>query len=237
MKHLIYSAALLLVLTACGGSETSTDEEDTTASDTNTSETENENDETPDEIARLVESGFGQNGDYTQGIVIVESLDEAVLGEFVEVSVNFLDASGDIIATESQTESFNWVGQELVLPVWLDTSDRGRVEVDSIDASFTISEHGMHGEELEPLEQVEAETVREGQYGDTTAEFLLTNDTDETWQGLRLGIVCRDADDTIIGGTSEYPSAIPAGGTSKVEANVTVSEEPETCSLYPNYDV
>lgn len=237
MKHLIYSTALILALTACGGSDTTGDDEDTGASDTNTSETNGDTDDAPEEIARIVDDGFGQAGNYAQGIAIVESLDEAVLGEFVEVTMNFLDADGAIIATESQTESFNWVGQQLVLPVWLDLSDRGRTKVASVDTSFTISEHGMNGEELEPLELVDAETVREGQYGNTIAEFLLTNDTDETWQGLRLGVVCRNADDTIIGGTSEYPSGIPAGGTSKVEADVTVGEKPETCTLYPNYDV
>lgn len=89
----------------------------------------------------IVDSGFGQDGEFVQGVVIVTSTGERSVGEFVTVSVNFLGTEGEILSTEEQVESFNWVGQELVLPISFLT-DRSDVSVASMDPSVTLSDYG-----------------------------------------------------------------------------------------------
>ena len=55
-------------------------------------------------------------------IVIVTTETKESVGEFVTAWVNFLDPAETILKTEEQVESFAWVNQRVVLPVWLDLS-------------------------------------------------------------------------------------------------------------------
>ena len=48
-------------------------------------------------------------------------------------------------------------------------------------------------------------------------------------------MVCYDADQTIIGGTSEYPSLVAAGKAVRIDADVVTSGVPASCIAYPNY--
>lgn len=186
----------------------------------------------------VLRGGFGQIDQYVQAIVVVKNSDEASVGEFVTVSVNFKDASGQLVATETQTESFSWKDQELVLPVWLDLSEQPKVDVASIDPAVTISDHGSAADSADPISPVspvEAASIAKNEYGSPAAKFTLTNPGSEALEDLRVGVVCENATGDIIGGASDYPDLIPAGGEILANVDVTVSEMPARCTAYPNY--
>lgn len=181
----------------------------------------------------IVDSGFGQEGDYVQGIVVVTNTGEGSVGEFVTASVNFLDAEGGIISTEEQVESFNWVGQELVLPI-LSSTGQPDVTVASMEPSVSLSDYGSESGRA-PLPVLQATEITPGRFGGYTASFEFTNETGEDLESLRVGVVCSDEAGEIIGGNSTYPNLAPAGGTIRVDTDVTVSEQPASCDAYLNY--
>jgi hypothetical protein len=220
--------ASLLALTACGGSS------DAESSPRSTGEA-GAGEEPSAPTVEILESGFGQREDSVQGIAIVTTDDEAAVGEFVTVSMNFVDKTGAILATEEQVESFNWVGQKLVLPVTLYLDTPGTVA--SVEASASLSDYGIPTEALAPLPTLEATQVGKGEYGTVAAAFELTNQTDADLTDLRVGVVCRDAGGTIVGGASDYPSLVAAGQTIRLDVDVTTSGVPDACTAYPNYDV
>ncbi len=185
--------------------------------------------------AEIVNAGFAQGEYTTQAMVIVTTETEAAVGEFVTASVNFLDANGQILATAEQVESFNWVGQELALPVTPSGLD-GNAKVASIDPSVSMSDYGTTEEARDPLPVLDSTEIKKGEYGGFTASFALTNETDADLKSPRLGIVCYNAADKIIGGTSTYPNVVPAGKTVRIDAEPTVSAKPASCRAFVNYE-
>lgn len=183
----------------------------------------------------IVDSGFGQDESSAQGIVIVTSPGEAAVGEYVTASVNFLDAEGGIIATEEQVESFAWAGQELVLSVWLGPTAAADATVASIEPSVTISDYGMGGSGSTPLPVLEATEITQDQYGAHTASFEFTNETDADLTDLRGGVVCYDETGQINGGGTAFPGLAPAGKIIVIDADVTVSGQPDSCKAHLNH--
>lgn len=103
-----------LALTACGG-----------GSDPDVVEEGQRQSAAPDESAassgapaagQLLESGFGQSDSSAIAVVLVKNTSDHG-GQTVTVSVNFLDASGEILATESQIDSFDIAGQTIAAQV------------------------------------------------------------------------------------------------------------------------
>ena len=227
--------AALLLLSACGSSEDSSASSEAAGSDGGSQNAASEGtDEKP--RVEIVSSGFGQSEYSVEGIVVVTTDSEAALGEFVTVSVNFLDAAGQILATEEQVESLNWVGQELVLPVTpYDIADNAKVA--SIEPSASLSDYGMTEPAEAPLPVLEATAIKKGEFGGFTASFGFTNETDVDLENLRVGVVCYDAAGKIMGGTSTYPELAPAGKTIRIDADPTVATKPASCKAFMNYDV
>lgn len=186
--------------------------------------------------ASLVASGFGQEGNYVQGIAVVKADNAAAADRFVTASANFKDATGKIVATEEQVESFSWPDQELVLPIWLDlTSSPPDTKIAAMDVSVSIGNSADKGD-LKPLPVLNADEIRPGQFGGYTAAFTFTNDTGKDIKDLRVGVVCYDAAGTIIGGGSEYPNLAPAGKPIRIEPTMMkVSAQPASCKAFPNY--
>lgn len=186
----------------------------------------------------IVDAGFGATDDAAQAMIVVTTTDANAIGESVTVTVNFLDKEGQILATEEQVESFNWVGQELAMPVWLYLEDLpGNPQIASIDPSVSVSDYGMKDEPQAPLPVLDSTEIRKGPYGDTVASFAFTNDSSEELTDLRVGVVCYNPAGKIVGGTSTYPELAPAGKTIRIDADVTVTGKPSTCKAFVNYDV
>lgn len=231
--------ALLALSAGCGGADDSSGAAPAGSDGGSKNSLAESKDKDADEkpTVEIVDSGFGQSGEYVQGIVVVTTDDEAAIGESVTVALNFLDADGQIIATEEQVESFNWVGQELVLPVWLDQSG-SKARVASVEPSVSLSDYGMSAEPKAPLPVLDATDIKKAEYGDGfTASFGFTNETDGNLEDLRVGVVCYDGAEKIIGGTSVYPELAPAGKTIRIDADAMVSEKPAACRAFVNYDV
>jgi hypothetical protein len=95
--------------------------------------------------------------------------------EFVNASVNFLDQAGSILKTEEQVESFAWANQQLVLPVWLDSSGSPEAAVASVEPSISISDHGDPRASRSELPVLESEQIGEEPFNGTVASFTFAN--------------------------------------------------------------
>lgn len=178
----------------------------------------------------LGEVGFGQRDTYVQGVAVVTAPEDGS-AHFVVVTMNAYDETGELIATEEQTESFSWPGQRLNIPVWF-SLDEGQI-VASVDADVTLSNESGEAE-LAPIEPVTTTDIASDEYGQVTAKFTLTNDTDEDMKDLRIGVACYDATDTIVGGTQDYPDVVGAGRDYLLEADLLVTGVPVRCDATLN---
>lgn len=246
--------AVALLLTACGAGETADPEteasdaaQDDAAQDdaaaTSNAPTEEATDEpddaeaTPadggegDTIAASLEAaGFGQSGDYLWITSVVRN-EAPTGGQFVTVSFNLLDEGGNLLATESQVESFNAPGQRLAVGTQVDAPTNGTVA--SVEATLLVDE-GMAPEFPDVTLEAGEVTLRPDEFGGMTASATLTNPSQETLPGARVGVICTDAAGTIIGGGSAYPDLVPAGGQIVAEVDVIVSGEPASCEMLAN---
>jgi hypothetical protein len=239
--------AAALLLTACGAGETADPETEAsdaaqddaaTASNASTEEATDEPDDaeaTPadggedDAIAASLEAaGFGQSGDYLWITSVVRN-EAPTGGQFVTVSFNLLDEGGNLLATESQVESFNAPGQRLAVGTQVDAPTNGTVA--SVEATLLVDE-GMEPEFPDVTLEAGEVTLRPDEFGGMTASATLTNPSQETLPGARVGVICTDAAGTIIGGGSAYPD--PAGGQIVAEVDVIVSGEPASCEMLAN---
>jgi hypothetical protein len=233
-RRLALVVVALAFLSACGSTEKSSQPAGSDGGDKNASSSSKGDDKKP--TVTIVDFGFGQNKYSVEAPVIVTTDSEAALGESVTVSVNFLDANGQILGTETQVESFNWPGQQLVLPV-SGSSLPDRAKVAKIEPSVSLSDYGMSEDAKDPLPVLNSTEIKKGEFGDWTASFAFTNDTEEDLKNLRVGVVCYDAANKVIGGTSTYPELAPTGKTIRIEADPTVSAKPDSCKAFVNYDV
>lgn len=184
----------------------------------------------PEEQGQLEEIGFGQEGDYATAVgVIANTSDHG--GQTVTLAINFLDDAGQIIASESQLESFAYAGQAVALAV---QAEVGKAKVASVEPTLLIEDDGTFEESDVTLDPVESRAIKI-QYGSVEAEFEITNPTDSPLQDLRVGIACFDKAGTIIGGGSTYPDLIAPGGTAVVTSSfLTTSGKPASCTAYPS---
>lgn len=232
------AAAAALGLTACAGGEEPAEQASAEGSASSaTSESTASQASAADEVAvvEILDSGVGQDDAGVQGIAIVTTDDESAVGEMVTVTANFLDADGGIITTEEQVESFSWAGQELVMPISVYLDDPS-AEVASIDVSASLSDYGSQSA-MDPLPVLDASEVKANEYGGFSTAFEFTNESGADLEDLRVGVVCYDASDKIIGGTSTYPSLAPAGKAIRIEADPIVSADPASCKAFLGHGV
>jgi hypothetical protein len=232
---LIASSAVLVLIAGCG-SEAEKKPSGGADGGGSVANSDSSSDDSEPSV-KLVAQGFGQADEYATGIAIVTTDSKASMGESVTVSANLLDAKGQILATEEQVEQFNWVGQQLVLPISFDLSNQPQAKGTKIEASASISDYGMGGEEKAALPTLNSVGVKQGEYGGSTATFAFKNTTQDALKDMRVGIVCYNKADAIIGGSSEYPSLAAPGATIRIDSDVTTSAMPAKCKAFPNYDV
>jgi hypothetical protein len=195
--------------------------------------------DTPDPLATIVESGFGQDG-ATVWIVAVVSNAPGTVGLGVTVRFRLLDKRGKVLATTTQEERFSWEGQHLPvaksvkLPqrqdpnneLWLLPPER----VKTVETSMTTRLTGTPS--AEPFEPFEGR-LGPKKLGDPRVFYSLDNPSEENRARLRISEVCRDAAGRIIGGSTTTPVTIRPGSTAHIWSIVTVSSEPMQCTVYP----
>jgi hypothetical protein len=233
--------ALATLLSACGDADPDSESSvaETVGSDSGdeiaTSDS-NEDDESDRPTAEIVDFGFGQSSSAVTGIVLVTSDDEDIVGKFVTVSTNFLDAQGQIISTEDQIETFSWAGQQVAFPIFLYLPDLPRgTSVASIDPVVTVGD-GFDEEARPPLPVLEATEIRKSRSEGYTVSFGFTNESDEDLSSLRVGAVCYDATGKVVGGDTTYPDSVPVGRAIRIDVDyLVVSAEPASCKAFLNY--
>jgi hypothetical protein len=111
-----------------------------------------------------------------------------------------------------------------------------KAKVASIEPSVSLSDYGMAEESRAPLPVLDSTEVKEGENGGFATSFALTNDTNADLKSPRVGVVCYDVAEKIIGGTSTYPDFVPAEKTIRIDAEPTVSGKPVACKAFVNYE-
>ncbi|MBO0926295.1 hypothetical protein J1G44_17610 [Cellulomonas sp. zg-ZUI199] len=172
--------------------------------------------------AEILEAGFGQDGDYTWVTSLVSNTGH--VGEFATVVFNLFDETDTLIATEEQVEIFT--SAEGVTAIGTQTDTTGKT-VARVEATLEVSDYGSSAEPAEPVAPVDGQQTAEGDW-----TFTLVNGTAEDWSDLRVGIICRSAEGTIVGGGGDFPSLVPAGGQYLIDGWV-MAASPASCTAYP----
>jgi hypothetical protein len=177
----------------------------------------------------LVSSGFGQEDEYAWVTSLVHN-DSDKVGQTVTVQFNAKDAAGALVKSTSQVESFSRVGQDLAVGTQIDVP-KG-VKIATVEATLLIEDNGAFPSEPFPEMKTTPVTVVASPYGGSTANFELSNPTDQPVKSPRLGIICYDAADTIIGGGMDFPDLVPPSGKVAVEARILTTSTPASCKAF-----
>jgi hypothetical protein len=165
--------------------------------------------------ATVVESGFsdpGTAGTVTYGAVLKNmSGDSDVL--YVAVTINGLDAGGNVLATDTKEISVIPPGKEFVIGGDLDPGDEKIADLD-IQADTTDSAPAQY-----PLPEVSRVRMEPQEFGGLAIRAQVENTLDSPLSEITdvFGIV-RDADDKIVAGTYSFPpTEIQPGRRAAVE--------------------
>ena len=174
----------------------------------------------------LVSSGFGQKDEYAWVTALVHN-DSNKVGQTVTVEFNAKDAAGTLVKSASQVESFSRVGQDLAVGTQIDVAKD--VKIATVEATLLIEDKGAFSSKPFPeMKTTPVTVVSDG----STANFELSNPTDQPVQSPRLGIICYDAANAIIGGGSDFPQLVPTSGKVAVEASILTSGTPASCKVF-----
>ena len=226
---ILAAAVLLPLLAGCGGGDDDvTDSESSDASETPAETTE----EARADAGVIVESGFGQQGQYAWVTALVRN-DSDHGGQTVTVNFNVLDQAGELVASGSQVSSFSWADQEVPVATQVDLGKR--VKAAKVEATVLVEDEGTF-EEYDPegWQSEIAGKVYQPEYSDTWgAKFTVANPGSEPLEGSALQVVCHDAAGNIIGGSSAYPELIPPSGEVLVDvSSVYATQKPADCLGY-----
>ncbi|MGY3318153.1 hypothetical protein [Arthrobacter sp. TE12232] len=177
----------------------------------------------------LVSSGFGQDGEYVWVTSLVHN-DSDKVGQFVTVQFNAKDANGALVKSASQVEAFSRAGQDLAVGTQISVPPN--VKIATVEATLLIEDQRALSTEPFPEMPTTPVKVVAGQYGGSTANFELSNPTDQPVKNPRLGVICYNAANTIIGGGSEFPQLVPPSGKVAVEAHILTAGTPASCKVF-----
>lgn len=180
---------------------------------------------------QLVASGFGQRDEYAWVTSLIKNASDTQ-GQTVTVSFNVLDSAGKLLATASQVESFSTPGQELAVGTQVTIS--GKAKVAKVEATLDVNEDGIGPDEPQPSIPPVATKVVKNEYGTFDAAYEVVNPGATPLKEVRIGVICFNAGNTIIGGGQDYPSLIPPSGKIRVDTDVITNGKPAACTAYPS---
>ncbi len=218
---LIACTAAVLALTGCGGGGDQASSRSPSPSATVGS--------APKELGTLKASGFGQADEYVWATAVVHNNSDYV-GQTVTVSFNVLDAAGEILSTESQVEWFVRPGADHVIgtQVALEPGQKAA----KVEASLDVEAAGTFSDQPFPDMPVSDLKMTADTGGYPAVTFVVSNPLTVPLKDARIQLACTDASGAIIGGGSDYPALIPAGGKIKVDAHVIASSNPKDCTVF-----
>jgi hypothetical protein len=149
-------------------------------------------------------------------------------GQPVTVSFNLLSADGKILVTVSTGEEGVNPNQRIIIGTLTQKPDGLVAKVEP-----TLYTHDIRRkpEFTDVVLEIGEVTIGEDSSGNPTANALITNPSQQTLQFPRIGVACSDGQGNIIGGGSDYPELLPAGGQINVSADILVSEQPARCEM------
>lgn len=234
------AATLILALAACSGDAESTAPETVSATVAAVDQTEASSappvasakaddapkpEPEPAGEVTIAEVGIGQDGEYGHAAALVHTAGH--LGEFLTVHFNVFDAGDELVASGEQVEQITSEKSTLAVGTMIELGD---VQAARVDATYAVTDYGMP---FEALPELEPAPVTLGEWG--SADIRLSNTTNEPWQDLRIGIICRNADGAIVGGGDAYPDLVPANAESLASGHVTASDSAQDCTAYPQH--
>jgi hypothetical protein len=227
LRTAIVAACMLsLVLAGCGTSNPDGVEQTAVGSDTPAAPTASASAK-PD--GHLISSGFGQRDDFVWVTSLVRN-DSKKVGQTVTVQFNILNAAGQIIGSESQVESFSRPQQLLV--VGTQVSLPANEKATKAEAALLIENNGAFSSKPFPEIPTSAVTIGEDEYGDTTGTFGVSNPTNAPLKNTRVGIICYDPKQNVVGGAAEYPDLVPPSGKIRIDSTLNTRGTPAKCDAY-----
>lgn len=151
----------------------------------------------------VVEHGFTTDKrDLSYGAVLHNTSDVSdALG--VEVSVNALDKSGNVLATEDDTISVIPAGQDFV--IGRETRLEKGAKVDSIEIIVDVDDSVSA---QYPVPKVRNARYQADEYGGWTVRAQVTNNMDSTLSSITdVYAIIRDTNGKIVGGANSYPDS------------------------------
>lgn len=229
---------LALALFGCsgspGGSEQQTSEpQDETTSATSEGESEPADEDSGDKAGpgtKMLETGFGQDGEYAWVTSLVQNQSADNIGHFVTVQFNAYDKGGELIESTEQVESFSRADQKMALGTQIDVEDKKKVA--KVEATLVVGDETGGGSEPSPEIKTGKVKVVEDEYGGTIARFEVYNPTKEALKNVRIGVICYDTRDRVNGGGSDYPELIPPSGKVLSKTSLIVSGKTDRCEAY-----
>ena len=180
---------------------------------------------------KLVETGFGQRGQYALGVAIVKNTSGRG-GATVTVTFDFTDDDGAVVESVTQAEHFSWADQELAVTAFAVLASED-VHVASLEATLLIEDNGDFADNPPGNIGVVTGTIKPGDAeGYWEVRFMLRNRDAQVVDDARVGVVCWDGSGTIIGGDSVYPEPIAASTVLEVASDPTLSAKPRRCKAY-----
>lgn len=185
----------------------------------------------PGKPLHIVDSGFGGDREYLWVTALVHN-DNAQPGDFVVVNFNVLDAQGQILGSESQTEQFQSKAQDLAMGTQFENKTGKKAT--RLEVTAAISSKAYSSQTPPPKLTLGKPSISSS-YGARSAKFKVTNTTDTAVTGARFGVICKNAAGKINGGGTAYPDLLPPGGTVLVDASyILTSGAPDSCTAYYN---
>lgn len=224
---------LVLFLFGCAGEPSGSDQQTSEPRDPTSiggSADGNKDDSNPGQSARLLKTGFGQSGEYAWVTSLVENQSEGNIGQFVTVQFNLLDSAGEILASTDQVESFSRADQKLAVGTQVEIPDHGKVA--KVEATMEVSDHT--DVDVEPFPEIITGNVRlaESEYGGLVGRVQVNNPTDKSLKSPRVGVICLDPKDRVIGGGYAYPELVPPSGKVLAEVSLIASGKIARCDAY-----
>jgi len=219
---LIAATAAVLALAGCAGGDEPAGDAAPSPSATASS--------APKELGTITASGFGQAGEYVWATAVVHNNSDYV-GQSVTVSFNVLDANGEILGTESQVESFVRPGANHVIgtQVALEPGQKAA----KVEPTLDVEAAGTFSDQPFPEMPVTDLKIAAGDAkGYPKVTFVVSNPLTVAVKDSRIQVACTDDSGEIIGGGSDYPELIPAGGKVKVDAHLIASATPKDCTVF-----
>ena len=227
IKHLALAVSVVALLAGCGSDPDVLESSTTTVTQTDEPSL---GATTTSSDGRIVESGFGQSGEYAWVIAMVKNESDHA-GQTVTVNFNLRDKGGQLIASGSQVASFNWPGQTLPVGTQIDVTKGEKAS--TIEATVLVEDDDTFDDQVVDKDWGTFPGRLYSSYGSWGAKFEVKNPTPDALKSPAVEVVCHDAGGQIIGGSSAYPELVPPAGSVLVDvSDLYTHVKPHDCVAY-----